>query len=340
MKPLKILIIRFSSIGDIVLTSPVVRCLYRQKNADIHFLTKTAFAQIPAANPMIRRVFALGKPSDADNITARAKLSELLPLLRAEGYDYVIDLHHNIRSWRVKMALQVPAFSFNKLNIKKWLLVRWGINILPDVHIVHRYLETVRSLGVVYDGAGLDFHVPPGTNIAASALFSETGRNQPFVAFVIGATHATKRLPDEKITAICQAIQRHVVLIGGPSERESGQRIAAAAGSHVTDTCGKFSLFESAEVIRQAEVVLTHDTGMMHIAAALGKRIVSVWGNTVPAFGMYPFYPDGADDNTTVEVNELKCRPCSKIGHNACPRGHFDCMNKIRVEQILDAISV
>lgn len=339
---MKILIVRFSSIGDIVLTSPVVRCLFQQKKAEITYLTKAAFAAIPAANPMVSRVIALGEQPNVinDKIRYATSFEELSLLLQAGGYDYLIDLHHNLRSFRVKNALNCPAFSFNKLNLKKWLLVNTGINLLPPVHIVQRYMDTVASLGVKYDGQGLDFHLPASTATTTEAImeaeFPEL-QKRPFVAFIIGATHATKRLPEPKIIKICQHLSMPVVLLGGPSEVPTGQRIAATA-PNVLDTCGRLSLFQSAELVRRAQQVITHDTGLMHIAAAFHKRIISVWGNTVPEFGMYPLYPEGMAFDTRVEVKPLSCRPCSKIGSNHCPKGHFRCMNDISIDAIIGQI--
>jgi ADP-heptose:LPS heptosyltransferase len=158
---MKILVIRLSSIGDIVLTSPVIRCLVEQKGANVHYLTKSAFSAIPAAHPMVQKVFALGNSIQInEKVIISENLSALLQLLRAERYDYIIDLHHNLRSLRVKFALRVPAFSFDKLNFKKWVLVNFGKNILPNRHIVHRYMDTISALGVQYDGKGLDFYLP------------------------------------------------------------------------------------------------------------------------------------------------------------------------------------
>ncbi len=311
---MKILVLRFSSIGDIVLTSPVVRCLKKQLGAEIHYLTKTAFAPIWEENPYIDKVFSF--PTE---IT-----TELTTQLRAEAYDQVIDLHHNLRSLRLKRALGRPAHSFDKLNWEKWLLVRFKIDRMPDTHIVQRYMDTVRHLGVEYDGQGLDYFIPDSAQNLPFAL-----PTQDFIAFAIGATHATKRLPEEKIIEICQRQTQAVVLLGGKSEQSIGTRIAAAAGPHVINLCAQLSLHQSAWVAKKSQVVFTHDTGLMHIAAALQKPIVSFWGSTVPEFGMWPFYPNGLNLNTTVEVKGLRCRPCSKIGFDRCPKGHFKCMREI-----------
>lgn len=307
----KILIIRFSSIGDIVLTSPVVRCLKLQSGAEVHYLTKRAYLPLLEANPYLDRVYSFEK-----------KLEEVLPQLKKERYDLVVDLHKNLRSLRVRFALGVQAISFDKLNFEKWLLVNFKINRLPAHHIVDRYLAAVAPLGVKNDGQGLDFFIPN----SISATPAEPIPKPPYIAFAIGAAHQTKRLPTENLISVCKAIKKPVVLLGGKNEEEEGAQIARFAGDHVINACGKLSLHESATVIRDAEKVIAHDTGMMHIAAAFQKKILSVWGNTIPAFGMYPYYGNHVNENTIFEVSDLSCRPCSKIGFDHCPKGHFRCM--------------
>jgi ADP-heptose:LPS heptosyltransferase len=326
---MKMLIVRFSSIGDIVLTSPVIRGLKEQLGAELHYLTKKAYQPIVEANPHVSRVYTLG-----DDFSA------LLSALKAEEYDYIIDLHRNLRTLRIKASLNKKNYTFPKLNVEKWLMVNFKWDRLPDQHIVHRYLEAVAPLGVSYDGKGLDYFIPEEDEVVMSNFLTgnvlQAEKQAPeYVALVIGAAHATKRMTEEKLIAICQGITKPIVLLGGPAESEQGQRIAAAGGGHVFNSCGLFSLNQSASVVQQASTVITHDTGMMHIAAAFSKPIVSVWGNTIPAFGMYPFYPDGIDRSTIIEVEGLACRPCSKIGYDKCPKGHFRCMEDIAVAQIV-----
>jgi len=323
---MKILLIRFSSIGDIVLTTPVARCLKQQLGAEVHFFTKQAFAPLLEPNPHIGRVFSFEK-----------KLPEVLPALRAERYDWVLDLHHNLRSARVKWALGRPARSFDKLNLEKWLLVHAGVDWLPERHIVHRYMATAEHLGVRYDGQGLDYFIPESGDVDVQELVPGVNPGA-YVAFAIGANHATKQMPEAKIVDVCRQTSLPVLLLGGMAEQAAGARIAAAAGAHVHDLCGRLSLHQSASVVRQSARVATHDTGLMHIAAALRKPIVSLWGNTVPRFGMYPFYPEGMAANTTFEVTGLPCRPCSKIGYDRCPKGHFRCMNDLDATAIAEAL--
>jgi len=315
-RPKKVLIIRFSSIGDIVLTTPVIRMVREQWGAEVHFLTKSAFANIVEANPNIQKVFSF-----------RKKLSEITPLLKKEKYDLVIDLHRNIRSFLIKLGLKRPAVTFDKLNREKWLLTKFKINQLPDIHIVDRYLAPILPWGIKNDGKGLDFFIPENKGFPEAKMktfFPDFGVSN-LLAIVVGAAHYTKRIPEKKLIAVAQQWPGAVALLGGPKEQEDGARILAKANRKgMVNFCGTTSLFESASIISFAQKVLTPDTGMMHIAAALGTPTVSVWGNTVPEFGMTP-YPASAK-HQIIEIKQLNCRPCSKIGHRECPKGHFRCM--------------
>ncbi|HLG34072.1 MAG TPA: glycosyltransferase family 9 protein [Bacteroidia bacterium] len=314
----KFLIIRFSSIGDIVLTTPVIRCLKQQvKDADVHFALKRNFSEVLEHNPYIDKKYFL-----------EDDLSSLISKLKKEKYDYIIDLHHNQRTFIIKQRLRVKSFSFNKLNFEKWLLVNFKINRLPNVSIVDRYMKTVESFGVKNDGKGLDYFISTDDEKIISSL-PENFRNG-FFAFVIGAKHYTKQLPAEKIISVCQKISLPIVLLGGKEDIEKGEEIIRGLTSNfklqTQNLCGKFSLNQSAAIIRHSKKVITHDTGLMHIAAAFKKEIISVWGNTVPEFGMAPYYGDAQIPNPKSQILILPCRPCTKIGYEKCPKGHFKCM--------------
>ncbi|HQY12096.1 MAG TPA: glycosyltransferase family 9 protein [Ferruginibacter sp.] len=324
----KFLIIRFSSIGDIVLTTPVVRCLRKQlPGAEIHFLTRQAFRGMVATNPYIDKVHVLGDSFEL-----------MLHELQTEEYDYIIDLHHNLRTLRIKRFLKkVKAFSFHKLNIEKFVLTNLKINMLPDKHIVDRNLETVRSFGIQDDGQGLDYFIPEADVVDNNDL--PTSHLHGYIAVVIGAALATKKLPVHKLKELCAALDHPLILLGGKEDQEDGKAIASVDEVKIYNACGKFSLNESADLVRRSKLVITHDTGLMHIAAALQKPIISAWGNTVPAFGMYPYYGKYSKQHyDVVEINKLWCRPCSKIGYRKCPRGHFKCMENIAVNDIVNLV--
>ena len=313
----KFLIIRLSSIGDIVLTSPVVRCLRkRYPDAEIHFCTKTGYEDIVRHNPYLNKIHLFD-----------GKLSALIRNLKAEHFDFVIDLHKNIRSYIIRYRLGLPSATFQKLNFKKWLLVRFKLDLMPNVHIVERYFAAVNKLDVAYDSGGLDYFLPGAGDEVISQLLQK--HQNGFIAVAIGGKHKTKMLPVKKLISVCQLLNEPVVLLGGYEDYNSGTEIVNAIGDSVFNACGSYSLHQSASLLKRAKAVITHDTGLMHIAAALRRPIVSVWGNTVPEFGMTPLYPDNLQGLFAIfQVSGLKCRPCSKLGYEICPKKHFDCMNQ------------
>ena len=321
---MKFLVIRFSSIGDIVLTTPVIRCLKQQvPNAEVHYLTKGSFKNILEQNPYIDKIITLDLSWDL-----------MIHQLQIEKYDYIIDLHHNLRTLRVKSALHVQSFSFNKLNIQKWLLTALKINRLPKLHIVDRYLDTLKNFDVVNDGLGLDYFYKEEDEQCLNDI--PLPHKMGYIAVVIGAQHATKKLPREKLKHLCNILEYPVILLGGKEDKQDGKYIASDNDIKIYNACGIFELNESAVLVKHADAVISHDTGLMHIAAAFKKRIISVWGNTVPEFGMEPYYGKFEIRNSKFEIRNLHCRPCSKIGYNKCPKKHFKCMRLQNVDKIVE----
>jgi len=311
----KILVVRFSSIGDVVLTTPIVRCLKEQlPNATIHFITKKNFSSIIENNPNIDKIF-----------TIQSSINEVIDELKKEKYDWIIDLHKNVRTLALKQKLKAASKSFPKMNIEKWVLVKFKIDRMPKLHIVDRYFETVKHLGVVNDLKPCDFFINEESKVNIVATFSIT---EPFATIAIGAQFATKRLPFEKLVEIISELNVQIVLVGGPMDNELAEKIVTHfPNKNLKNACGGFTLQQSASIVQQAKVLLTNDTGLMHIASCFEVPIVSVWGNTVPALGMYPYFPQKPDLFSIHEVKDLSCRPCSKIGFKECPKGHFKCMN-------------
>jgi ADP-heptose:LPS heptosyltransferase len=317
--------------GDIVLTSPVVRCLNQQADVEIHYLTKTVFADLLTSNPHLTRIWTFEKEPN-----------HLFSQLKAERFDYIIDLHNNLRSLKVKLALKARlshfprVYTFPKLRIARFLLTKMGIDIMPKKHIAELYMEAVKPLGIRYDNKGLDYFLPENTTLSQSTEFKQ----EHYDVFAVGATHFTKRLPTESIIQICQHRALPIVLIGGKQEAETGLEVAAACGSKVINLCGQVTLHQSALLVRGARTVLTHDTGMMHIAAAFGKPILSFWGSTHHKLGFWPLYPNGIMLNTSIELADLPCRPCTKFGRTNCPKGHFKCMRALDLSPAMQTKSV
>lgn len=320
----KILVLRFSSIGDIVLTSPVVRALKTQLNCEVHFLTKSSFHGIVAHNPHIDKVFTFEKD-----------IHEVMDELKSEQYDFIVDLHHNLRTLRLKRTLKRPAASFPKLNVRKYLYVRFKRDVMPDVHIVDRYFEAVKSLGVRNDGLGLDYFIPKEEEIDTSSFLPDSFQSG-YVTIALGAQFATKRLPFEKLHELVSGITLPIVLLGGKEDAETGAKLSEIDAIRIFNAAGRCSLNQSASLVKQSTCLITHDTGLMHIGSAFKKDILSIWGNTTPQLGMYPYL--SGNNSHQFEVQNLSCRPCSKIGHQQCPKGHFKCMMEQDVEGIISAV--
>jgi ADP-heptose:LPS heptosyltransferase len=321
----KILILRFSSIGDIVLTTPVVRCLKNQLGAEIHYLTKAPFKTILSENPHIDKLITFEKSAD-----------EVLDILKNEKYDFVVDLHNNIRTLKLKGKLGVKSAAFPKLNMRKWLFVNTKWDVMPDIHVVDRYFKAVESLGVQSDGLGLDYYIPESDQVDLYEILPTSFQSRYWV-YTLGAQYKTKCLPEEKINELLVLIDVPIVFLGGKEDANLGERLAEKFPLKSINLAGKLNLNQSASVVQQSSGVVCHDTGLMHIASAFQKKMAVIWGNTTPKIGMYPYLPKSEVEY--FEVKELHCRPCSKIGFQKCPKGHFKCMNNQDLEAIADFVN-
>ena len=325
---MNILVVRFSSIGDIVLTSSVVRCIKNQvQNAQIHYLTKDQFKPLFEANPNVDKIIGFSDTWDS-----------LIAELKAENYDCIIDLHNNLRTKRLKLALGKPSYSFPKRNVRKYLLTKFKWNTLfENEHVVNRYFKPAEKIGVKNDNLPNEFFIAEKNVID---LKNTTLKSQNYLAFAIGAQFATKKLPFDKSLSICDQVQFPIVLLGDKKDAlVADELISKSSNKALFSFCGKLNIQQSASILKQSKVVLTHDTGLMHIAACFTVPIVTIWGNTTPIFGMSAYTPNQMNQAVNFEVEELSCRPCSKIGYANCPKAHFNCMNLQDIEKISKIIS-
>lgn len=322
--PKKILVLRFSSIGDIVLTFPVVAALKSAyPDCQIDYVTKPAFRHLLEACPGLSHIFTLEGP-----------VRQLRKEVNFNAYDAVLDLHHNLRTLLLTAFSGAKVYKYPKNNWNKWLLTKFKIKQERREHVVERYLSTLKQ------AFGLEVLAPENPyEIPESAQFSiqdATGfAPGKYVAFAIGAQFATKRLPTDLMIKLLQKVEHPVLLLGGKEDQPTAHEIVAVLGGEkVVSMVGQLDIHGSAWLVRNAAALLTHDTGLMHIGACFEVPIHLIWGNTVKDFGMYPFRPE-QENCFQYEVENLKCRPCSKIGFQNCPKGHFACMR----QQDLDHIS-
>ena len=316
----KVLIIRFSSIGDIVLTSPVIRCIKKQKKSIIHFVTKQKYVELIKHNPYIDRVFSL-ESFDYD--------------LDSHRYNLVLDLQKNLKSFFlgqfIKEKFQSKYVTYNKKNIAKWVLVNLKQDYLKNEHIVTRYFCALRKLNLKNDGKGLDYFISP--NFIKKSIPTSFTFNQPFYVWLIGGSYENKKISADQIIGVCSKISKPVLFLGGHNEIKTAKIICKALEkSNFYNLCGVLNYDQSAYIIKKSSLVLTNDTGFMHIASSFKKKIISFWGCTKPSLGMYPYKID-----SRIEIiGNAKKIPCSKLG-NRC-RKKSTCIKQIRVNEILIAI--
>lgn len=328
---MKILVIRFSSIGDVLLTTPLLRCLKQQlPDCSLHFLTKSTMSQLLTSNPNVDRVVTLQHP-----------LKKTIKQLRSEHYDFVVDLHNNHRSRLIRMRLSAKHSVYRKENFRKWLTILTKHDFMSGLHVVDRYFQAVSPLNVVNDGKGLQLPLPEVLSGEAfkTRMFGSNSVLQltahPYAIVACGAQHATKRIPLSKLMTLCSQIKGPVLLLGDKGDRDRLRNSDVAFSPNVSNLCGKTSLLESAALIRDAAVVVTPDSSMMHFAAAYHRPVIAVWGATVPEFGFWAYSTQRAD----CQVSNLRCRPCSRMGSERCPLGHFRCMDFQDWQRIAEAAS-
>jgi ADP-heptose:LPS heptosyltransferase len=318
---MRLLIIRLSSIGDIVFTTAAIRCAKEQiPGVEIHFLTKKSLKAVTEANPYIDHFHYHDK-----------NLAETIASLKAANLDMIIDLHSNFRTFRIKKSLGLPAHTYKKLSLQKWVLTRFGINLLPDTHIVQRSLDPLKLLGVQNDGKGMDYFVPASISLKSNDI--PTSHQAGYIALVIGASYATKKMPVEQLKQLCALISVPIILIGGKEDTKEGEAVAAEDTIKIYNATGKFNLHESALLVKGAKMVISNDTGFLHIACAFHKKTIAIWGATSPALQVEPYYAlsdlqNGQEMYFNAIVPNLPCQPCSKYGTKTCPQGHFACMKK------------
>ncbi len=329
---MKILLIRLSSLGDVLLTTPAVRCLKRQlPQAELHFLTKKANASLLEANPYIDRLHLLSDPMD-----------ETLAQLKEEHYDWVVDLHNNHRSTYLRRALGCRTSVYNKENFHKFVYILTKRNVMSGRHVVDRYLDALQPLGIRPDDEGLDLFLPErlqGDSYRALSVGDTTVgalTEHPYVAIACGAQHATKRIPNDKLEELCTLLRHPVLLLGDKSDRQRLSGCTFPAGTR--NLCGLTDMALSAALVRDAAAVIAPDTGLMHVAAAFHRPVVALWAATAPPLGFTPYRCDHYD----ARVDGLRCQPCSRQGGERCPRGHYHCMNRqdwSAIARIADAMA-
>ena len=327
---MKFLIIRFSSLGDVVLTTPLARCIKNQlPDVELQYLVKPNTKVAVMNNPYINKVHLLEEDQH-----------KTIEKLQKESFDYVIDLQRNLTSRRIKNRLKLPAFSVKKLNFRKLMYTKLKWNVMPaNEHVVDRYFKTISPFGVYNDGAGLDYFILPEDEVKEQDI--PTSHLAGYIGVTISASFYTKKLPIDKLRELCIQIDHPIILLGGAGEASLGEELRTIDPGKIYNACGKFSVSETADLIRRAKLIIAYDCSLMQIAAAFKKQIITIWGSTTPSLGTYPYYGanflsyQSTQPSDDIQVHNLWCRPCTKKGRSKCPQGHFNCMKKISIAEIV-----
>jgi lipopolysaccharide heptosyltransferase II len=334
--PEKILVIRASSIGDILLATPLVRLLrQRFQKAQIDFVVKTQFADVLRSNPHIDNLYRL------DTKNGRIGLKQIRKELCSNGYDLVVDIHNNFRSSYLRRQKGARIVTLRKYKFYRFLLVQFGWNIYRNIKPVYqRYIETVADYGIVDDNRGLEFFTDQDEQKQIDEMLRQRGfqGERLTICMAPGASKETKRWPVERFANVAeQLIAKHnaqIILLGDNHDAELTEKITASLGDEVIDLAGHLDIMQAACALSRADVALTNDSGLMHLATALGKPTVAVFGSTVRELGFFPV----GENNIVVENNSISCRPCTHIGRHKCPKKHFKCMMDISAAAVLDAL--
>lgn len=338
-RPDKILVIRFSSIGDIVLTGPLLAALdQKMPDAQVDYLTKARFADLVRYNPSINEILTLDQHETA------AGLSKVVSEVRSRRYDLVIDLHSSLRSHAVSALSGARIIRPDIRHFtRRFALVYLGLNLFNQVEpIAGRYFNGLDACGLNWNGSGLSeapwLHVPEEALGRVKTLLSEDS-SRPILAVAPAAKWNTKTWPAEKFAAVIRKLKEnnsnyHVILLGSKEDFDVCERLKSLLDRNATNFAGRLSLMESAAAISISKAMICNDSGLMHIAEALGVPMVTIFGCTTKELGYFPL----SKNSEVVEV-PLRCRPCTKNGRQRCPLGHFECMNNISVDMVYQAAS-
>jgi heptosyltransferase-2 len=323
---LRILVVRFSSIGDVLLTTPLLRALARRHpEARIAFATKRELAPLISNNPHVAAVFALEPHESVTQFAARA---------RTWKPDYGLDLHGSLRSRALRVLVPARWSGYTKRKIARTLLIAAKVDLYGDpTPVAERYFQAARRLDVRPDGAAPEFHLSDRARERVAAWLGERALDAtPLAAMAPGAAHATKRWPVASWTALAERIGAaglRPIVLGGPADRGLAQQLASVA----TTAAGEFSLQDTGALLERARVLVSGDTGVMHMATAVGTPVVALFGPTVRHFGFFPY----AAPSVVLE-RPLDCRPCSAMGSARCPMGHHRCLVDIAPADVAAAV--
>lgn len=332
----KTLILRLSSIGDIILTTPFIRVFHKAfPDTQLDFVLKKEYADLLRFHPHIHTLFELDGEGGND------ELIRWKNFFAQQNYDYIFDLHNNFRTKFMRTGLKAPVYVINKRTLQRWLLVKFKWNLFHEIiSVPDRYIETASSIGILPDGDGPDIYIPEKIlHDVHVKIQNEFGRfSKPLIALCPGSKHFTKRWPIEYYSALAKRIINElncgIIILGGLVDEQLAEVIIRSSGGNIFNGCNRYSILETAAAFDSCSLVVTNDSGLMHIASARKKSIISIFGSTVREFGFTPYNTDAI----IFENKNISCRPCSHIGRDSCPKEHFRCMKEILPDAVFEEV--
>ena len=323
---MKVLLIRLSSIGDILLSAPLTEAL-ADAGCEVHYVVKSSFVMVLSGFRGITKIHEVGED-----------LHALRQELKAVQPDWICDLQNNLKSRQITWGFSCPVKRLQKQNIRKHILVKTSFKNIYINHIIERYLDTLPD-GINRGKKLLNWAIPIQA-IKESESFQDRMMDAKWIAITMGSRQKTKLMPETLLAGVIEGMPGfRFLLLGGKEDASAANRLVNQFGVQVLNVCGKLSWPASVALMNRVSCVLCNDTGLMHAAAALGKPLVAVWGSTTPALGMAPVYPFISDSGRASHLFlNLKCQPCSRIGFSQCPEGHFRCMLEMSPDRIISAL--
>jgi heptosyltransferase-2 len=325
-----VLAVRFSSIGDVLLTTPLLRAIRASYPASrITFLTKAVHAPLLSHNPHVTQVIG---------IESKTSLTAFAGRLRSDGYSHLLDLHDSLRSRALRALVPGHWTTYPKHRLARTLLIHGKRDWYPDWKpVAERYFSAARQLNVTPDGGPPDFFLGPGSKQEVEQWLESTqlGQRRPIVAVAPGAAHATKRWPAGHWEALIRRLRDDgfdVVIVGGPDDQVVAA-VLTAQTCGVISAAGRFGLQGTGALLQRSVALISGDTGVMHMATGVGTPVLALFGPTVRQFGFFPYSPAAR----VIEL-DLACRPCSSKGGPRCPLGHHRCLGDISPEIVLGSL--
>lgn len=315
---MKILILRFSSLGDILLATPVLSALkQRYPDCIIEWVVKDNFQQA-LSTTLINKIHTFH-----DN----KSFNDLVNELKHNSYDLVFDLHRNFKSWLIRRCFK-NVFCYEKRELKRFFLV-WLKKRYSTLPVPVMYFQALIKAGInIPSKWDLLFEINLNNEIAVMKKIALADQN--FLAFAPGASYFTKRWPQNYFAQLAELLNDEfsLVLLGNGTTDDAICSSIASVSPKIINLSSRLLFSETAVVLKNCKMLISNDSGILHLAECFKTPVVAFFGSTTEELGFFPY----STSFKVLENKDLKCRPCSHFGRKKCPRKHFDCMHSIKPE--------